>query len=128
MGAYNFVNEVLVEIKKRRTSNHVDAHELLEVTRRYSIEKHGMLAKDILNELGIRNTRDIGNIVYDMIDCGLVGKLDSDKIEDFDNGYDFDEVFDVVPVFDYKTEKKDFSTSYMQRNCYKKNKGKDRIG
>ncbi len=31
----------------------------------------------------------MGNIVYNLIDCGYFGKNDGDSLEDFSGGYDF---------------------------------------
>lgn len=47
----------------------------------------------VLNRWGVRTTRDFGEIVFAMLEAGLLGKTPDDKIEDFDNIYDFDRVF-----------------------------------
>ena len=52
-----------------------------------------MLAKSVLNKWGIYETRDMGNIIFAMVDAGLMRTTQEDTIEDFIDVYDFDDVF-----------------------------------
>jgi len=58
------------------------------------------MAKAVLNSWGIRNTGDIGNIVFNLIEIEQMKKTKHDKREDFDNVYDFETAF----VRDFKIE------------------------
>ncbi len=77
-------------------SQHVTGRQLSEGFRDYMLSVYGPFAKDILDDLRIRATSDIGALVYNLIKVGAFGRTDKDRIEDFDNIYDFHEAF-VVP-------------------------------
>jgi uncharacterized repeat protein (TIGR04138 family) len=70
---------------------HLTGQELCEAIRHYVIAEYGFMAKAVLNSWGIRSTSDFGEIVYNLIDVGLMKKSESDRREDFDGVYDFDE-------------------------------------
>jgi len=72
---------------------HVSGQQLCEGLRRLALELWGPLAPLILRRWNINRTRDFGEMVYLLIDLGLMGKQDSDRIEDFDDVYDFDQAF-----------------------------------
>jgi uncharacterized repeat protein (TIGR04138 family) len=54
----------------------------------------GRLAMMVLERWGIKTTRDLGEIVYLMIQYGWMTSQDNDRLEDFDNVYDFRTVFE----------------------------------
>ncbi len=72
---------------------HVSGQELCEALRTLARERWGPLALDVLRRWNITRTRDFGEMVYLMIDLGIMGKQDSDEIADFDDVYDFGEAF-----------------------------------
>lgn len=72
---------------------HLTGQELCEAIREYAINQYGFMAKIVLNQWGIHSTSDFGDIVYNMIDIGLMKKSPRDRRSHFDNVYDFDEVF-----------------------------------
>ncbi len=95
--AYLFVLEALNyygEKKKIPEGVHISGQELSHAVKDLAINSFGPMAKFTLNYWGIKETMDIGNIVYNMIDAGLMKKQESDSIMDFYNVYDFEEVFD----------------------------------
>jgi uncharacterized repeat protein (TIGR04138 family) len=47
----------------------------------------------VLEEWGVRNCRDFGEIVFNMVEIGLLAKTEKDTREDFDGGYEFEEAF-----------------------------------
>jgi uncharacterized repeat protein (TIGR04138 family) len=51
------------------------------------------MAKVVLNSWGLRKTSDFGEIVYNLIEIGMMKKSKTDRREDFDNVYDFDQAF-----------------------------------
>ena len=73
---------------------HVSAAELLEGIRRYGIEEFGPMAKQVFNHWGVESTEDFGNIVYNLIDQGLLSRTEEDRLEDFHGVYDFEKVFE----------------------------------
>ena len=73
---------------------HISAVELLEGIRRYALEEFGPMAKQVFNHWGVASTDDFGNIVYSLIDQGLLSKTEEDRLEDFSGVYDFEKVFE----------------------------------
>lgn len=74
-------------------SRHVTGRQLSEGFRDYMLEEFGPFAYEILADLNIRATIDIGNLVYNLISVGCFGKTPEDKLEDFDAVYDFNVAF-----------------------------------
>jgi len=98
--AYEFVMQALGFTQKRlNRSGHVAGRELLEGIRQLGLEQYGPMTKAVFQHWGVEKTDDFGEIVFKMIENGLMGKNDNDSIDDFKNVYDFDEVFDSKKQF-----------------------------
>jgi len=100
-GAYYFLRQALdfslKEMHKRGDldrSNHLTGQQLLEGIREYALDQYGPMARTVLEHWGVSNCRDFGNIVFNLVECRVLGKTDEDSPEDFDNGYDFKSAFD----------------------------------
>jgi uncharacterized repeat protein (TIGR04138 family) len=99
--SYYFVREgldyTLKMLKKNAQSQpaqrHVSGQELLEGLRRYVIDQFGPMAKTVLAYWGIHRCDDFGEVVFNMVEKGILGKTEQDSREDFKGGYDFDEAF-----------------------------------
>jgi len=97
--AYVFVREALdytTKALKRPAENqkkHVTGSELLDGIREFSLQELGPMAITAFKIWGIAKTEDFGEIVFNMVESGLLGKTDTDKREDFANGYDFFNTF-----------------------------------
>lgn len=95
--AYFFLKEALDFTLKRFSdessgrNRHVSGKELLEGFRDYSLEQYGPMAATLMDEWGIRHTRDVGNMVFRLIEEQVFGKQDSDKPEDFEGLFDLDQ-------------------------------------
>jgi uncharacterized repeat protein (TIGR04138 family) len=85
------LGQPIVDVPELEEQRHVTGQQLCEAIRRYAVEQYGMLAKNVLNEWGIRSTSDFGEIVFNLIDIGQMKKTDSDRRADFDNVFDFDD-------------------------------------
>ena len=95
-GAYYFVrgalDYTLKSLKKETNkddSKHVSGQQLLEGIREFALEQFGPLAYTVFDHWGLRESRDFGNIVFNLIEVGVLGKNDQDNIADFENGFDF---------------------------------------
>lgn len=94
--AYFFVSGALTETAKRlgrsrKTSpqkRHISGQELSEGAADFAEEQFGVLAYSVLREWGVKTTRDIGDIVFNLIEIGIFSKTEEDSIEDFDNVFD----------------------------------------
>ncbi len=81
-----------------RQSRHVSGQQLCEGLRRLATESWGPLAQAVLAGWNIRATRDFGEMVFLLIELGLMGRQESDLIEDFDDVYSFHDAFGVYEI------------------------------
>ena len=99
-GAYIFMRQALdftlTGIREREKNNkhrHITGQELCEGIRDYSLERYGPMAYTLLSSWGIHQTEDFGQIVFNLVEYGIFGKTEEDRIEDFDAVYDFEKTF-----------------------------------
>ena len=99
-GAYFFVREALDHTLKSRNSSqnkkngHVSGEELLEGIRIYALDRFGPMTMTLLNHWNINQCKDFGEIVFKLIDHGILGRTENDSLSDFDGGYSFNEAFE----------------------------------
>ena len=74
-------------------SRHVSGTQLCEGLRDYAIGQYGLLARTVLQHWRVNTCEDFGNIVFEMIDAGLMHKTEDDCIEDFIGVFDFRDAF-----------------------------------
>jgi uncharacterized repeat protein (TIGR04138 family) len=92
---YLFVLAALEYTQARRTERrHVSGAELAHAVRDLAIERFGVLAREVLEHWGIRSTDDVGDVVFAMVDLGLLAAQPHDTRADFANVYDFDAAFE----------------------------------
>jgi len=100
--AYVFLKEALDFTLKRAAdgndgeSRHVTGTELCLGFRDLAVQQFGPMAGTLMTEWGLRETSNIGEIVFHLIEEQMFGKQDSDTMDDFAAVYDFDDAF-VVP-------------------------------
>ena len=97
-------------------SQHVTGQDLLEGLRIFALEEFGCMAATVFDAWGVRRSEDFGEIVFNLVEHGLMGRQESDCKEDFAGGYGgrtFFEVFQVRPVIDYIPERDEWKTSYV---------------
>ena len=103
-GAYYFIRKALdYTVKelgedKTRTSHHVSGQELLEGIRTYALDQFGPLTMTVFDEWNVTRCSDFGDIVFNLVEYGVLGKTDTDQREDFSDGYDFKSAF-LQPFF-----------------------------
>ena len=97
--AYSFVRESLDHAQKqvgkenRGTIRHITGQELLEGIRQFALNQFGPMTVTVLEEWGVHNSRDFGEIVFNMVEIELLAKTENDNRDDFNNGYDFADAF-----------------------------------
>jgi len=92
--AYVFVLAALEFAQTRLPARrHLSGVELAWACRDFALEQFGMLASAVLTHWGIRSTDDFGQIVFMLIDVGLLASQPTDRLEDFERVYEFAEVF-----------------------------------
>ena len=94
--AYLFILSSLhYTIERLGQARHITGPELAEGCRDLAIERWGLMARHVLQYWGIHCTRDLGEIVFALVECGVLVKQDDDSLGDFDVVYDFEEVFET---------------------------------
>jgi uncharacterized repeat protein (TIGR04138 family) len=95
--AYFFLKDALDFTLKRIAdgngghSRHVSGPELLLGFRDFALDQFGPMSSTLMKEWGIRQCRDIGDMVFQLIDEGMFGKQDSDSLEDFSEIFDLED-------------------------------------
>ena len=74
-------------------ARHVTGQELMEGVRLFAIQEYGPMARTVLRMWGLTRTEDFGEIVFSLVNKGVLGKQAQDKKEDFAGVYDFVEAF-----------------------------------
>ncbi len=92
--AYHFLREVLDHtVKSLREDEliehrHVSGPELLHGLIEYAHSEYGSMASVVLDSWGIRESEDIGSMVFNLIEVGAFGKSDEDSPADFSGEID----------------------------------------
>jgi uncharacterized repeat protein (TIGR04138 family) len=95
LGSQCYQSEVDVDAATHlaRRERHLTGQQLCEAIRQYALNQFGYMAKIVLNNWSIDRTGCFGDIVYNMIDLGIMKKSSQDERIHFDNVYEFDDVF-----------------------------------
>ena len=97
--AYVFLKEALEftlkQKRKIRTNEvtHVTPAELMDGVRLYALREFGPMVPTVLEYWGVKACGDVGAMVFNLINAGVLGKNESDTIEDFQNGFEFQTAF-----------------------------------
>jgi uncharacterized repeat protein (TIGR04138 family) len=100
-GAYYFIREALdhtlknIEKEKSKSKGHVSGMQLLDGIRDYALDRFGPMTLTLMDHWNIKKCRDFGNIVFNLVDFGILGRTENDSLEDFEGGYSFDEAFEL---------------------------------
>jgi len=87
LGALEFCQQRLEE---RR---HISGKELALACRDLALEKFGVMAGLVLEHWGVRSSADLGDVVFTLVDLGLLMSQPSDSREEFADVFDFDQAF-----------------------------------
>lgn len=97
--AYIFLREALDHTQKtaskanKTEARHVSGQELLQGIRQFGLSQFGPMTATVLEEWGVRRCEDFGELVFNLVEHGLLSKTEKDSRADFQDGYDFDEAF-----------------------------------
>jgi uncharacterized repeat protein (TIGR04138 family) len=83
LAAIEFLQE---RLPQRR---HVSGDELAWACRDLALQQYGLTARTVLGHWGIKTTRDIGEMVYALVEVSLLSTQPGDRVEDFEGVYDF---------------------------------------
>lgn len=85
------LHTVLADLEEPR---HITGEELAHGVRKLALEQYGPMARTVLGHWGIHTTEDLGEIVFSMVECGVLIKQEEDRREDFQDLFDFGEAFE----------------------------------
>ena len=90
VNAYHFVFEALDytyvangKNRRRGAERHLSIAELANGAITYAISEFGPLALVVLQEIGLRSMADIGQAVFNLVECRLLNKQAEDRLSDF---------------------------------------------
>jgi uncharacterized repeat protein (TIGR04138 family) len=93
--AYMFV---LAALEFRQSTlphrRHLAGAELAASCRDLALERFGLMSKDVLEYWGIRSTQDLGDVVFTLVDLGLLICQPSDCREEYHGVYEFGQAFE----------------------------------
>ena len=93
--SYIFViNALEFTMSQLKRGGHVSGRELLDGIKGLARREFGPMAKTVFESWGVTKTGDFGEIVFNLVETGILGRTEEDSREDFVDVYDFDEVFD----------------------------------
>ncbi len=93
--AYLFVLGALHGLLGRlETRRHVSGAEVAHAVKELALERYGPLARTVLEHWGIHSTGDMGEIVFALVECGILVKQPEDSREDFEGLFGFEEAFE----------------------------------
>jgi uncharacterized repeat protein (TIGR04138 family) len=73
---------------------HITGRELAEGVRDLAIARFGPMARTVLEHWGIRATVDIGELVFALVEAGILIKQEEDLLDDFNGIFDFEDAFE----------------------------------
>ncbi|MCK5844271.1 MAG: hypothetical protein KAG97_06150 [Victivallales bacterium] len=77
------VNRTIRQMVEDGGKRHITGGELLEGIRTFAIDEFGPMSEFVLRDWGLRETIDIGNVVFNMVENQLLNSSDNDSINDF---------------------------------------------
>ena len=93
--AYLFVLAALEFCQNRLPERrHINGRELAEACRDLALERYGVVARLVLEHWGLRATSDIGDVVFTLVDLGLLISLPNDTRDEFAAVFTFEEAFE----------------------------------
>ena len=73
---------------------HVDGRELAHAVRELALERFGVMSRLVLEHWGVRSTAHVGDIVFALVETGLLMSQPGDSKLDFADVFNFDEAFE----------------------------------
>lgn len=86
-------NLTLEQKKQDSRERHLTGQQLCNAIRMYALNQFGLMARTVLGSWGVFSTSDFGEIVYNMINVGMMKKSANDRRSHFDDVYEFEEAF-----------------------------------
>jgi uncharacterized repeat protein (TIGR04138 family) len=91
--ALDFTQKLISKENKGDARHHITGQELLDGLRQFALQQYGPMAATVFEEWGVRHCKDFGEMVFNMVENGLLTKTEKDSRDDFRDGYDFTDAF-----------------------------------
>jgi uncharacterized repeat protein (TIGR04138 family) len=93
--AYLFVLSALEFCQHRLPERrHITGRELAEACRDLALLRYGVLARMVLAHWGMTSTSDFGDVVFTLVDLGLLLSQANDTRDDFNDVFAFEDAFE----------------------------------
>ena len=93
--AYLFVLAALEYCQQRLPERrHITGRELSLACRDLALDRFGVMARLVLEHWGVKSTGDLGDVVFTLVELGLLMSQPSDSREEFIGVFDFDQAFE----------------------------------
>lgn len=93
--AYLFLLSALHGVMKDLDEpRHISGKELVEGARTLALGQYGPMARTVLEHWGIHATEDLGDIVFTLVDVGVLIKQNDDTRAEFCDVFDFEDAFE----------------------------------
>ncbi|MBU1702455.1 MAG: hypothetical protein KJ970_04970 [Candidatus Eisenbacteria bacterium] len=91
---YLILRALEVAQQHRGQPGHISGRTLLEQIKEMVRREYGPMALTVLHHMGLYRTEDVGDLVFLMVEKGLLRKRDEDCLDDFKDVFDFEEIFE----------------------------------
>lgn len=93
--AYLFVLSALEFSQQRLPERrHISGRELSLACRDLALDRFGVMARIVLDSWGVKSTSDLGDVVFALVDLGLLMSQPTDTREEFAEVFAFDRAFE----------------------------------
>jgi uncharacterized repeat protein (TIGR04138 family) len=93
--AYLFVLSALEFCQQRLPERrHISGRELSLACRDLALDRFGVMSRIVLESWGVKSTADLGDVVFALVDLGLLMSQPTDRREEFAEVFDFDRAFE----------------------------------
>ena len=90
--AYLFVLSALEFCQQRLPERrHISGRELSLACRDLALDRFGVMSKLVLESWGVKGTSDLGDVVFALVDLGLLMSQPTDTREEFADVFDFEQ-------------------------------------
>jgi uncharacterized repeat protein (TIGR04138 family) len=79
------------ETSSSDSAHHITGVELLQGVRDLALREFGLMAGTVFRQWGIRRTDDFGEMVFNLVEAGLMSKTQEDSQADFHAVFDLDQ-------------------------------------
>ncbi len=94
------LNFTIEKLNHQGEFGHIDGKQLCEGICDYASRSFGYLTKTVFAHWGVTRTEDFGEIVFALVEEGLLSKQETDSPADFVEAFKFEDVFEKKLIYD----------------------------